>query len=151
MGWAAGFVQDAQFQQFVKHAIEWRWDQPTLVIVDYAAALARDLRAWLDILARPEAQSEGKKLRLLLLERHADCNFGWWADLLRTVSLSDPGPDELADPREPLALPILTALEARRAVLAEAMRWAARLLGIQPIPRPPSAGADPDFDRRLGD
>jgi Tetratricopeptide repeat len=150
-GWTVGFVQYRQFSEFIKCTGEWRWPNDTLVVVDYAAALARDLRAWLEILAQPEAQSGGYKLRLLLLERHADRDLGWWAELLRPVSFSDPAPDELADPREPVPLQSLNAVEDRRAILAETMRLAAQIAGIQPIPHPPPPGIDADFDRRLGD
>jgi len=135
-GWSAGFVQYGQFQEFVKRASQWQWNVSILVVIDYAAALARDLRAWLDILARPEMHSGGKKLRLLLLERHADRELGWWADLLRPTSLSELSPDEFADPREPVPLPSLGAIEDRRALLSEAMRMAGRLAGIQPGPCP---------------
>ena len=100
-GWTAGFAQYGQFSHFVKYAGDWRWNRPTLVIIDYAASLARDLRAWLEILARSEPQTGGHKLRLLLLERHAERGLGWWPDLMRTVSFSDPAPDELADPSNP--------------------------------------------------
>jgi hypothetical protein len=150
-GWTAGFAQYGQFPEFVKHAAEWRWHQPTLVVIDYAAALARNLRAWLEILARPEAQSGDTRLRVLLLERYAERDLGWWADLIRPASLSDPGPDELADPPEPVPLQSLSGVEDRRALLAEAMRLAGQIAGIRPIPCPPLAGANPDFDRRLSD
>jgi tetratricopeptide (TPR) repeat protein len=150
-GWTAGFAQYGQSPEFVERAAEWRWDRPTLVVIDYAAALARDLRTWLEILARPEAQASENKLRLLLLERHAERDLGWWADLLRPVSFSDPGPDELADPPEPVPLRSLAAVEDRRALLAEAMRLAGQIAGPEPIPRPPLLGANADFDRRLGD
>jgi hypothetical protein len=150
MGWTAGFVQYGQFQEFIKHAAAWRWNTPTLVVIDYASALARDLRRWLEVLARPESQAHGKKLRLLLLERHAERDLGWWADLLRPVSFSDPAPDELVDAREPVSLPSLTAIEDRRALLAEAMRLTAKIARVDPAPAPPSLGVNADFDRRLG-
>ena len=150
-GWTAGFLETRQLPEFIKHAAEWRWPNDTLVVVDYAASLARDLRVWLEILARPEAQSDGKKLRLLLLERHAERDLGWWAELIRPVSFSDPGPDELADPPEPVPLQSLGAVEDRRAVLAETMRLAAQIAGVWPAPVPPPLGVNADFDRRLGD
>jgi hypothetical protein len=150
-GWTAGFAQYGQFSEFVKHAGEWRWNKPILVVIDYAAALARDLRTWLEILARPEAHAGGNKLRLLLLERHAEREVGWWADLMRTVSFSDPAPDELADPPEPVPLLSLNAVEDRRRLLSEAMRLAGQIAGLQPSPHPPLPGANADFDRRLGD
>jgi hypothetical protein len=150
-GWTAGFVESNQFTEFVKLAAEWRWKTDMLVVVDYAAAFARDLRAWLEILARPESQTSGKKLRLLLLERHAERDLGWWAELMRPVSFSDPGPDELADPPEPVPLPSLSTVDDRRAVLTETMRLVGEIAGIQPIPQPPLPGVNADFDRRLGD
>ena len=150
-GWTAGFAQYEQFPEFVKRAAEWRWNKPTLAVIDYAASLAQGLRTWLEILVRPEAQTGSNKLRCLLLERHAERDLGWWADLMRTVSFSDPAPDELADPPEPVPLPSLNAVEDRRRLLAEAMRSAGQMASLQPIPKPPPPGANVDFDRRLGD
>ncbi len=150
-GWTAGLVDHTKFAAFVAQASVWRWDKPTLVVIDYAAALARDLRIWLENLARPETQQGCPKLRVLLLERHADSEFGWWADLLRPTSFSDPAPDELADPKAPVALASLSAVEDRRALLAETMRLAAGIAGLTPAPRPPPPGADALFDQRLGD
>jgi tetratricopeptide (TPR) repeat protein len=149
--WTAGFAQYGQFQEFVKRAAGWRWNKPILVVVDYAAALSRELRTWLEILARPEVQRDGAKLRLLLLERHADPDLGWWADLMRTTSLSEPSPAELADPLEPVALSSLAAVEDRRDLLGQAMRLAGEIEGVEPIPLPPAPGKDAVFDRRLAD
>jgi hypothetical protein len=150
-GWTAGFARYEQVPEFVKRATEWRWNKPTLVVIDYAAAHAQALRTWLEILVRPEAQTGSDKLRLLLLERHAERDLGWWADLMRTVSFSDPAPDELADPPEPVPLPSLSAVEDRRRLLADVMRLAGQMASLQPIPQPPPPGANLDFDRRLGD
>jgi hypothetical protein len=88
---------------------------------------------------------------VLLLERHAERDLGWWADLLRPVSFSEPAPDELADPTEPVRLPSLSDVEDRRALLAEAMRLAGQIAGRQPVPEPPPFGANEAFDRRLAD
>ncbi len=150
-GWTAGFALYSQFPKFVDGSASWRWAKPTLVVIDYAAALAGALRTWLEILARPETQAGGQKLRVLLLERHAERDLGWWADLLRPVSFSEPAPDELADPPEPVQLASLSDIEDRRALLAEAMRWAGQIAGKQPIPEPPPIGANAAFDRRLKD
>ena len=150
-GWTAGFALYSQFPTFVEGSAGWRWAKPTLVVIDYAAALAGPLRTWLEILARPETQAGGKKLRVLLLERHAERELGWWADLLRPLSFSDPAPDELADPPEPVRLPTLSDVEDRRALLAEAMRLAGEIAGRQPVPKPPPLGANEAFDRRLAD
>src|SRR5271165_1114912 len=103
-GWVAGFATYGQFPEFVKHAAEWRWSQPVLVVVDYAASLARDLRTWLEILAALTPAPERPPLRVLLLERHAEREAGWWGDLVRVTSFADPSPNELADPPEPMPL-----------------------------------------------
>lgn len=150
-GWTAGFAHYAQFQEFVRHAAGWRRNGSLLVVVDYAAALSRDLRVWLELLARPEAQRIGAKLRVLLLERHAEPDFGWWADLMRTSSFSDPAPAELADPLEPVALASLVAVEDRRGLLGQAMRLAGEIGRVEPIPHPPLPGENPEFDRQLAD
>ncbi len=144
-GWTAGFAQYSQFAKFVESSVSWRWTKPTLVVIDYAAALAGALRTWLEILARPESQSGGQKLRLLLLERHAERDLGWWADLLRSVSFSDPGPDELADPPEPVPLRSLTDVEDRRALLAETMRLAGQIAGRQTNSAATAAWHEPGF------
>src|SRR5262249_4726936 len=89
-------------------------------------------------------------LRLLLLERHAERDLGWWGDLIRSVSFSDPAPDEVADPPEPVPLLSLNVVEDRRQLLAEAMRLAGQI-AVQPSPQPPLPGANEDFDRRVGD
>ena len=64
-GWTAGFVESNQFTEFVKLAAEWRWKTDMSVVVDYAAAFARDLRAWLEILARPES-TNGQDAKILV-------------------------------------------------------------------------------------
>lgn len=51
------------FQQR-QHLVGWRWPQPTLIVVDYAAASTRVLRRWLEQLAEHQGGGE-RKLRLL--------------------------------------------------------------------------------------
>jgi hypothetical protein len=131
-GWTAGFAQYGQLPEFLKHAASWWWHKPTLVVIDYAASLARSLRTCLEALVQREPPRDEKPLRILLLERHAERNLGWWAELMRSVSLSAPGPDEFADPPEPVALGPLAEVEDRRALLAEAMRLAGEIARVQP-------------------
>ena len=150
-GWVAGFARHEELQRFFnqQNLADWRWPKKTLVVVDYAAASASVLRKWLEVLARRPAPKE--PLRLLLLERHADAQMGWWAELARAGGLSGPGPDALLDPPEPIVLPSLARVEARRALLGQAMREAARVLGKTPAPVLPAPGADAAFERRLAD
>ena len=48
-GWLAGFATAEELDRFRgQYSIEqWRWDKPVLIIVDYAASRAEQLRAWL--------------------------------------------------------------------------------------------------------
>jgi hypothetical protein len=150
-GWTAGFATLAELQRFhdARSLEDWRWGKPTLIVVDYAAASARMLRAWLEALARRRPAPDEAPLRLLLLERHADRQVGWWADLIRPGGLSGRGPDELASPAEPVPLPPLDSPADRRALLRQVVGLAAGFVG-KAVPDIPPEGADVDFDRRAG-
>ena len=150
-GWIAGFVRHEELRRFAaqQNLGAWQWPEKTLVVVDYAAAAATVLRPWLEALARRPPPA--KPLRLLLLERHADAALGWWAELARPGGLSGDGPDALLDPPTPVVLPSLARVAARRALLAQAMEGAARVLGRSPAPVLPPPGTDAAFERRLGD
>ena len=88
--WFAGFVTHEELTRFAaqQNLSNWGWSRDTLVVVDYAAARARVLRQWLVELAR-NVNSTGKRLRLLLLERHADPALGWWHDLVTPGTFSE--------------------------------------------------------------
>ncbi len=147
-GFAAGFAPYNGFAQFVERSADWQWTAPTLVVIDSAATVARDIRNWLQVLAARDISGNTPRLRLLLLERNADREFGWWADLVRPVGFGGPGPEDLADPNTPVPLSPLSA-EDRRALLKQTMRLAATVAGMQSAPEPPAPGEDPTFDRRL--
>ncbi len=151
-GWAAGFVRQEELERFhAQHPPSaWRWDRPTLVVVDYAAASVRVLRNWLNELARDVPEPDRPPLRALLLERHAAADAGWWADLRQPSGVSGHGPDALVEAAAPLRLGPLRAVAHRRALLAAAMRIAGPLLGKPPAPLP-EPGADALFDSRLAD
>ena len=79
-GWLAGFATAEELDRFRgQNGVEqWRWDKPVLVIVDYAASRAEQIRGW--ILELVDASLEDRpKLRLLLLERQANRAIGWLA------------------------------------------------------------------------
>ena len=105
-GWLAGFASAEELDRFRRqNGIEqWRWDKPVLVIVDYAASRAEQLREWLSELV--DASLENRpKLRLLLLERQANRAIGWLASI---VGLGDNDNSRAAiallDPPEPVEL-----------------------------------------------
>ncbi|MGD0109963.1 MAG: tetratricopeptide repeat protein, partial [Rhodopila sp.] len=152
-GWTAGFATHAKLQHFhdAKSLDAWLWGKPTLIVVDYAAASTRILRAWLEALARRRPIPGEPPLRLLLLERHAERDLGWWADLIRSGGGSERGPDELADPAEPIPLPSLGGAADRRALLLQVGRLAAAFPSGRTAPALPPHGVDADFDRRLND
>jgi tetratricopeptide (TPR) repeat protein len=151
-GWTAGFATRAELLRFhdARSLNDWCWGKPTLIVVDYASASAQILRAWLEALARRRPIRGEGPLRLLLLERHADRDLGWWSELIRPGGLSGRGPDELAAPSDPIPLPPLNSAADRRALLTQVIGLAAGFAG-KAVPALPRQGENADFDRRLGD
>ena len=151
-GWIAGFAQRVYLEIFVHgpDVWDWRWKAPLLVVIDDAAALTKDLRKWLEILATHEKTENQPPLRLLLLERHGRADLGWWRDLTLSSDRSVPPVDELVDPQEPVILPGITP-EDRRALFTEVVCEVARIEGLGRGPTVPVQGEDPRFDRALAD
>lgn len=119
-GWNTGFVTGAELDRFVaqQNLSAWHWQKPTLVVIDYAAAKAETLKLWLSELAdrsQPPA-IPSHPLRLLLLERHADPQGGWW----QTVFGGDArqyARQALLDPPVPVEIRRLVAQQDRLALL----------------------------------
>ena len=146
-GWLAGFATAENFERFRKQNCveDWRWDQPALVILDYAASRADQLRSWIRELV--DASLERRpKLRLLLVERQANRAFGWLATVF---GLGDDAKSRAAiamlNPPEPVELLALDEVEFRREVFGALLRRANA--GLEA----PAQGADPEFDRLLAD
>lgn len=148
-GWRAGFVAPQELRRFAEQERIAAWDRdgPTLVIVATAARSARPLNAVLRSLAGQPPQEE--KLRFLLLERHAEPEQGWWAEVRNVEGTSE---DLLLDwftGPLPESLAPVAVLEDRRAILAGTLA-ALRRHGLAPnVPELPPAGADPAFDKAL--
>jgi tetratricopeptide (TPR) repeat protein len=146
-GWEAGFLTGEELVRFraAQNASVWGWRRPTLVVVDYVASRIQPLREWLIELADHRGL-EGKPLRVLLLERHADPGGGWWQEVFGWGGGDAEAVHRLLGPAPtPYSLPPLLGLEERRAVLVSILeRVGARV-------RPPEAKASHDFDRRLGE
>jgi len=148
--WRAGFVSADELRRFAEqqNLSQWGWQSPTLVVVDYAAGSTESLRVWLRELAEhPARGTDGPPLRLLLLEREANAEEGWYRSLIPR-SWSGEGVAELFDPIVPLRLRPLDRAEERRAVLAAMLRVVADYKGIPPLPLP-APGENPHFDRQL--
>ena len=147
-GWRVGFVRH---DGLVQDLSDWHWRDPTLAVMDNAAASARNLGRWLDALANREPGA--KKLRLLLLERYATQGVGWWDEVFGGGDMTGLGPAALLDPQAPIPLSSLRSAVDRRKLLAQVMAKAVALNPnkISPTPQPPELGADPVFDRRLAE
>jgi hypothetical protein len=146
-GWLAGFASEDELDRFRRqdHVEQWRWDKPVLVIVDYAASRAHQIRDWVSELV--DASLEDRpKLRLLLLERQANRAIGW----LPTIFGLGDNDNSLAaiallDPPEPIKLSPLDELEFRREVFANLLKRSNAALDA------PTPGTDLEFDRLLAD
>lgn len=107
-GWTSGFLRASELHRFVNAPClsDWVWNRPTLIVIDYAAQKADSLATLMESLqdygqaGLPEDRS---KLRLLLLERDASLQFGWWPKVFGPAGHSDRRID-LAEPRHPSAL-----------------------------------------------
>lgn len=127
--WRSGFIEAKELARFLdqQNLSAWGWQDPTLAVIDNAAGTARVLRQWLvELAANPGVA--GRPLRLLLLERHAERDVGWWHDLVTPRSFQEDGLLDLFDPPEPCPLATI-ACEDDRTRLAAAAAAAAGLGG----------------------
>lgn len=147
--WWAGFVSGRELNRFAaqQSLTAWGWAKPTLVVVDYAAALTGPLRDWLVELAQRPDQPGAAPLRVLLLEREASTEAGWLRFLLEGGQAEARLP-ELFDPLEPKRLDRLETPDHRRAVLGNMLAAAAKVGGVSP-PRLPPPGENAPFDAQL--
>ena len=153
-GWVAAFVPSGELARFhsTQNLVHWVLPKNALIVVDYAATSVAVLKEWFAYLAPERHRNEGGKLRILLLERHADPESGWWADLTRGESADHAGPADLIGRDALFPLPPLEATRHRRALFAETMRLAAPLLDPHvSAQQPPPPGEDRWFDDRLAD
>jgi len=141
----AGFAGAGEFERFRRdgRTAEWRWDKPTLILIDYPASRVAALKEWMNELV--DVELDGRpKLRLLLLERQAQRKFGWLPELVgRGENDESLAKIALLDPPEPIALSPLEGKTFRRDVFDALLRRA------NPKLRAPEIGADAEFDRAL--
>ncbi|HET9639820.1 MAG TPA: tetratricopeptide repeat protein [Allosphingosinicella sp.] len=149
-GWSAGFLRPSDLISVVEQLAtrSYEWTGHTLIVVDYAAAVHRELARWLDRLAGDEIAG---KLRFLLLDRVAPRDFGWWIDLTQvSTHRATTRADLFLDPNEPQLLPGISEPAGRRAVLAAALAAASKLAGGKSSGEAvPAEGADLIFDQML--
>ena len=117
-GWDAGFATGREMKRFLalQNLGNWGWQRPTLVVIDYAARHAETLGDWIAELADREA-SDAPPLRLLLLEREARTDSGWWPEVFDRGGYGAGTRQALLDPPQPWPVPPLEGIEARLAML----------------------------------
>jgi hypothetical protein len=104
-GWRAGFIEQREMDRFRRqqNVSDWGWDEPTLLVVDYAASRVEQLRDWLGELV--DAGRGRPRLRMLLLERQAQRELGWMASVFgRGENDRSQAALTLLDPVEPVEL-----------------------------------------------
>lgn len=118
MGWNAGFIARTELRRFFdqQNLSAWGWQKPTLIVVDYAAEQAELLGKWLDELADRTAAT-APALRLLLLERHASTDTGWWTTVFVAGGWGALNKRALLDPVDPIPIRPLLRADDRLALL----------------------------------
>lgn len=119
VNWNAGFITGSELSRFFRqqNLSGWAWQKPTLIVVDYAAEHAALLGEWLDELTdRNELPKH--PLRLLLLERSANTDTGWWTTVFSSGGWGSANKCKLLDPSEPVPILPLAHADDRLALLA---------------------------------
>ncbi len=152
-GWQGGILTAGEGKRFVhkENLSTWSWQKPTLIVADYAALFAETLATWFRELA--DHAPPAHPLRILLLERHADPETGWFASLTDTSRQGRRTRRDLFHPPDPIRIAPLKEFDQRRSVLKSGMAAAAALKPGGPVGVPdlPAPGTDPLFDHRLAD
>jgi hypothetical protein len=141
-GWQAGFVRRNELTRIGHGEAPMAPGKPVLAVVDYAAAHAQVLNAWLEELADPPPGAAQPKFRLLLLERQAEPGSGWWETAFGLGGSGARAIRRLLDPPEPVSLRPLGDAGDRRAVFQAMFSRKDSTV---------AAPDDPTFERRLGD
>ncbi len=147
-GWLAGFVEQGELDRFrgQQNVAEWAWDKPTLIVVDYAASRADQLRDWIGELVDASTESGRPPLRMLLLERQAQRAIGWLASVFgHSQDDRSRAAISMLDPPEPVELAAIDDMASRRQIFATLLARKRADLAA------PALGADAEFDRLLRD
>ncbi len=119
-GWDAGFVTRTELRRFFEqqNLSTWGWRSPTLIVIDDAAEHAQLLNNWIGELV-DRAQLPPQAMRLLLLERSASTETGWWTTVFASGGWGASGKRALLDPVEPVPINPLVHADDRLALLRQ--------------------------------
>ncbi len=128
--WDAGFVEHSELRRFlsVHHVSDWGWERNTLIVVDDAASVALELRAFLRQLSMLEPDAESSHLRVLLLNREAATEGSWYGSLVSS-DWEGAAAQDLFDPWEPVKLAPVQQLADRVFIFRSTLERAASLTG----------------------
>ncbi|MDA4847975.1 tetratricopeptide repeat protein [Hoeflea poritis] len=152
-GWVAGFLSPTELPALAgSYALhEYGWENSTLLVIDYAAQHYEELARWLDQLA-VQTLDDGARLRILLLERTAPEEFGWWRELTGSKLGSSRERLDLFwdESLRPETLPGFEDLEVRRQIVSAALLAAKKFHGDEGSTKEvPNVGDDAAFDAEL--
>lgn len=136
--WDAGLVVADSMRKYVDwNAFTWR--RPTVLMLDYALAIAEPVRQMFLALALKSIDGNLSPLRILLIEREASSEEGWFRTLLDCENSAGGRPvRELFEPPEPVALQPLETPELRRMLLDGVFQLAHAHDGRPRAYRPPA-------------
>ena len=123
--WLAGFATTDEIDRFRRqHYIEqWRWDRDVLVIIDYAASRADQIRQWIKELGDVPFKERRKSFRLLLLERQVHREHGWFVQIFgHGTNDNSRASIALLDSRDVVNLQPLDKLEHKRKIFTVMLR-----------------------------
>ena len=126
----------------------WGWQHGTLIVIDYAASFAPELRFIFEELSQPDAAAHSARLRILLLERHASPDSGWYNTLI-SGSYGSAAVRDLFDPWEPISIQPLHAVPQRYEIFRGAIERAAPLQTPVRFCRSPSPSCKANSQRVL--
>ena len=116
--WDTGFVTRSELRRFFtqQNLSGWGWHKPTFIVVDYAAEHAQLLGQWFDELADRTAPTP-HPLRVLLLERSASTETGWWTVVFASGGWGASSKRAVLDPPDPVTIRPLVHVEDRLTLL----------------------------------
>ncbi|WMN58985.1 tetratricopeptide repeat protein [Pseudoalteromonas xiamenensis] len=149
--WACGFVRHIDLDELARafKFTHFTWSHSLLLVVDYAAVNYQGLADWLDALSQLEELAPNIKLRILLLEREANKDMGWWKHLVGSSLNSHQSRLDFFYHLEPYPLAGLSDLTVRHALIHAAFNATKSLFADSQAHPPPKKNMNPEFDKVL--